>query len=272
MRRFICISFIYFIFLIFTGCKEDLTVQQKSNENVNLQKKAPVEKFQNPYAYMGRLHNEALDSTFSYIKNESKKIKTKDDILKISQKGIDQYFKNKNILVEEDYLYKSLEKIQSKEFQLVKLSLNPDYKSLGYSYRQIPFMKRLYCLMDKHLPISVMKDSIENINYQSFEILGELESVPILQTSSIMESSFEYHPTRGKDWYNLLANIMGKRLNKTTKEVNWEEVAQVDVIAMGGALFPCIGATIGWGACVLAAGTYSSLVDLLWQIIAILLD
>jgi hypothetical protein len=148
MRRFICISFIYFIFLIFTGCKEDLTVQQKSNENVNLQKKAPVEKFQNPYAYMGRLHNEALDSTFSYIKNESKKIKTKDDILKISQKGIDQYFKNKNILVEEDYLYKSLEKIQSKEFQLVKLSLNPDYKSLGYSDRQIPFMKRLYCLMD----------------------------------------------------------------------------------------------------------------------------
>ncbi len=273
---------IYFVMMIFTSCNES---HQQSNLNdpsssILLEKSVPKERFENPQKKIGEMHNEALDAVFLAIKKNSAKIRCIDDLINTAQKGMNEYWLNKKVFIDDQAIKKAFEKKDTKSIIIPKERFLKTLSDEGMTDKQLTFIDDYYSLLNKKLSVNDLKDTIASMNMKAMKEFGETDAKHILAFSSLAENSYEYHSKRSIEWMELVKSlpiegIKGKNLSKTTMdEINWDVFWQADLGAFPGALFSCADTIIfgQYGTCVAAYTAMSSCMALLIEILLFFLS
>ena len=229
--------------------------------------------FNNPYSLVGKLHNEGLDSCLSYIRKNTDRIKSKEDFLNVSEQGVNEFLRIKNISVNQEIYQRAISFCQLRNYQMKKSNnqneiTTSDFTSLGYSDKQIIYMQRLFNLFDSNNNLSTIKDSINTISSDAFSKLDDKDAQPILITSSVMLSSLEYWSTHLDEMYKIISQLAGKKLGKITLEpIDWLQVGLADAEAAAAAAIPCLYTGPAWPECVGGAAIGASMWNATVQLI-----
>lgn len=268
--KYIVLFLLLTIFLVFylVSCRDEGT----SITN-------PVYKsFVNPYDEVGKIHNEGLDYCLNYMKVHSVSVKSKDDLLLFANEGISKFIKEKGITISAEVYDNTMNFVKDfisnpKADKKLRKIANNGLLDLEYTERQNSYFNRLFGLFQSCSSMEILKDSINYISFEATQVFTETEARPILVTSSVMLNSLEYWYTHTEELYKLAESLIGKKLNKIKLEpINWLEVGEVDAYAAAASIIPCIGAAVGWGACVGGAALGASMLNATIQLINYIIE
>ena len=224
------------------------------------------------------MHNEALDAVYSAIKKNSSKIRCIDDLINTAQKGMNEYWWNKQISFDDRAIKKAFEKHDYKSYIIPKEKFLKILSSEGLTNKQLTFIDGYYSLMDKKMSLNDLKGTIAEMNAKAVKELVETDAKHVLALSSIVESSYEYHSKKKMEWMELVKSlpIEGKKdikLSKTTmEEIDWNAVWMADVGAFAGAVISCAESLLFtvYPACVATYTAMVSSIVLLYEILTFL--
>lgn len=184
--------------------------------------------------------------------------------------GFEEFLQQKKVRVDSHYLkfVRDLSRIDSYKLKGKQIFLADSIiEKVNFSQIEARYVSKLIELSRARLPYSSLSDSVNILAKRAYSELGPDESQRVLLSCSILQSSYEYWLTEGKNWLDFANSIKKPGLAKVVWEPDWGSVAGADLAGAAAAAFPCIGATIGYGWCVSGAALGASAADLTIQLL-----
>ena len=234
----------------------------------------------NPYAWIGEAHNEGLSAVINCLEANRNEIRDEAELLAAADMGIKRYFSEKyGIIPDQAALRHSYDLAMSKS-RVDRLGKNSSGVSLVdslmrsgvYTDGELSFLGRLRNLRHGAITPQAYDDSINAINRDACDQLGEKGAEKILVQTSIARSSYHYWTAHANRWLDLMSGFGGKAFRKTSSVLGdsvfdgyVDNVVETDYVAAGAAIIPCAFSTIGWTWCVMGAALGASTVYALWH-------
>ncbi|HED05830.1 MAG TPA: hypothetical protein ENI61_04005 [Ignavibacteria bacterium] len=255
MKRYIVSLFSIILLVVLNSCQTD-----------NITSPTNKEPFVNPYSKVGKLHNEGLDYILSKIESSRelfkyknhKLIKSKDEILNfitnsglefIKKKNLGKYTKTAFLEYSQKNLYKTNSDVEDSLTDLQKKYLN----DINYITETVKDTIKL-------------KVSLNDLENNAYNVLGEEDSRVILIASSVAYSSTTYWARNFNKWKQAIIDT--SNLQKTNNINTLKEIAAADVAgAVVGAMtawWTGPGIAVAAAAGALIASAYQAAIDILY--------
>ena len=236
----------YILFLIGTlisyQCATKESTQNQIDESIL---SITQESFENEYEYIGKAHNDSLDSYFNLI--ESQNFDSLDNKI--------------------DYLVAILEgnhgsSILQKVDKIINSSTYQDSLINAHlSEGQISYLEEIFRLVELNMQTIALKDSLDLLNSASYNELGPDSSNIVLIASSVAINSKEYWEQNYNNWELLFTENQNSLMKISEDEPGGVTVIKYDI---SGAI---VGACIGGPKGALGVGVVASAIEMCVQIL-----
>lgn len=220
----------------------------------------------NHQAEIGILHTEGLKYVYDQLSVRRVNLESGNQIMEEILAGTNNFVQKKGGVVDKEYSSFVLPFTGFGKYRhngsRGRITVVDSILEMGvFTEAQKSFIQRARKVSILRIPFSRFVQTLDKLDEEAVRELGNEHARPVHIFTSVYRASAEYWQSHVVEWIRLLEGSREKKLKKISLEdFPWDDVLAADATAAAAAAIPCIGASVGYLACVSGAAVGASLV------------